>query len=258
MSSIVATKPFVRLVERNALSHQRTWLLFVAGLLEPLLYLLSIGIGVGSLVGTFRFGGQVVDYRSFVAPGLLATAAMNGAVFDTTFSFFIKLKYLKVFDAVLATPMEPRDVAKGEVAWALLKGSLYSLVFLVVMAAFGLTESWWAVLALPVTVLLAAACGAIGLAGASYLRSWTDFDFINLALAPQFLFAATFFPLSQYPGWLAVIVQLTPLYQGVALCRGLCLGLVGPGLFVHVAYLVALTWFGVRVAGRRIDVLLRS
>ena len=258
MSTLTTTRPFVRLVERHALSHRRTWLLPVSGLLEPILFLLSIGLGVGSLVGGIRFGGQVVPYRTFVAPGLLATAAMNGAAFDTTFGFFIRLKYQKAYDAVLATPLEPRDVATGEVVWAVIKGAAFSLAFLVTMAVLGLCRSWWALLALPATVLLGAACGALGLAGATYLRSWTDFDKINLALTPQFLLAATFFPLSRYPGWLRAVVQVTPLYQGVALCRALCLGHLTWGLLVNAAALVAMAAAGVTVAGRRIDTLLRS
>jgi lipooligosaccharide transport system permease protein len=253
-----ARRRFLRMTERTAVGYARAWPVLVTGLLEPLLYLLSIGIGVGALVGDVVFAGRTIPYETFVAGGMLATAAMNGAVFDTTFNFFIRLKYAKLYDAVLATPLEPRDVALGEVTWALLRGAFYSTVFLLTMTALGLVESWWGLLALPATVLIGAAFAAAGLAASTYMRSFLDFDFINLAITPMFLFSATFFPLEEYPGWLAVVVQLTPLYQGVALCRALTTGEVEPALLLHVAYLAAMVLVGVRIAGRRIDALLRS
>ena len=253
-----ARKRFLRMTERNVVGYARAWPVLLTGLFEPFLYLLSIGIGVGVLVGDVAYAGRQVPYETFVASGMLATAAMNGAVFDTTFNFFIRLKYAKLYDAVLATPLEPRDVALGEVTWALLRGAFYSAAFLVTMVAFGLTESWWAVLALPATVLIGAAFASVGLAASTYMRSFIDFDFVNLAITPMFLFSATFFPLSQYPDALAAVVRWTPLYQGVALCRALTTGEVHVGLLVHVAYLAAMVLVGVAVASRRIDGLLRS
>ena len=128
----------MRVVERNTLAYRRMWLAFITGLVEPLLYLLSIGIGVGGLVGKVPGpGGQPIPYDQFVAPGLMAAAAMNGAVLDTTFNFFFKFKYAHTFDAMLATPLEVGDVARGEVAWALIRGSVYSAVFLVTMVDHG-------------------------------------------------------------------------------------------------------------------------
>jgi lipooligosaccharide transport system permease protein len=252
-----ARKRFLRMTERNVVGYARTWPVLLTGLLEPFLYLLSIGIGVGALVGDVTYAGREVPYETFVASGMLATAAMNGAVFDTTFNFFIRLKYAKVYDAVLATPLEPRDVALGEVTWALMRGALYSTAFLVTMTAFGLTESWWTLAALPVTVLIGAAFASVGLAASTYMRSFLDFDFVNLTITPMFLFSATFFPIDRYPDGIATLVQLTPLYQGVALCRALTTGEVHVGLLVHVVYLVVMALVGVRIGGRRIDALLR-
>lgn len=249
---------FLRMTERNVLQYRRMWPIFVAGIFEPVFYLLSIGIGVGSLVGDVAYAGRAIPYETFVGSGMLATAAMNGAIFDTTFNFFIRLKYGKLYDAVLATPLEPRDVALGEVTWALARGAFYASCFLVTMALFGLIQSWWALLALPVTVLIGAAFASVGLAAATLLRSFLDFDFVNLAIIPMFLFSATFFPLSQYPDGIATIVQWTPLYQGVALCRALTTGEVHVGLLLHVLYLLVLTTVGIRFAGRRIDRMLRS
>ncbi len=252
-----ARRRFLRMTERNVVGYARAWPVLLTGVLEPFFYLLSIGIGVGALVGDVSYAGRSIPYETFVASGMLATAAMNGAVFDTTFNFFIRLKYAKLYDAVLATPLEPNDVALGEVTWALMRGAFYSAAFLVTMAAFGLTESWWAVLALPTTILIGAAFASVGLAASTFMRSFLDFDFINLAITPMFLFSATFFPLDQYPSGVAAVVRITPLYQGVALCRALTTGEVHVGLLGHVAYLAVLAVVGVAVAGRRIDSLLR-
>lgn len=249
---------FLRMTERNVLMYKRYWPAFIAGILEPILYLISIGLGVGSLVGDLPYAGRMIPYETFVASGMLATAAMNGAIFDTTFNFYIRLEYGKLYDAVLSTPLEPRDVALGEVTWALMRGAFYGACFLLTMLAFGLIDSWWAILALPVVVLIGAAFASVGLACATFLRSFLDFEYINLVLMPLFLFSATFFPLSQYPDWLAAIIEWTPLYQGVELCRALTSGEVSPHLFKNVLYLLAMATIGVRVAGRRIDRMLRT
>jgi lipooligosaccharide transport system permease protein len=246
-----------RLVERNALVYRRSWGVFLTGFLEPLFYLLSIGVGVSHLVHGFAGpGGRVIDYTSFVAPGLLAASAMNGALFDATYNIFFKLKYAKLYDAVLATPLAPRDVARGEITWALLRGGAYSAMFVVVMAAMGLVLSWWAVLALPAALLTAFAFGGAGMAMTTWMRSWQDFEYIQLAILPMFLFSGTFYPLSTYPPALRWFVEVTPLYQAVHLCRALTTGDVSLGLAVPVAYLAAMGAIGMAVSSRRLGVLL--
>jgi lipooligosaccharide transport system permease protein len=243
----------LRIVERNAIVYRRGWLVFLSGLVEPFLYLLSIGIGVGALVGKVPGpNGAPVEYDVFVAPGLMAAAAMNGAVLDTTFNFFIKLKYSHTYDAMLATPLGVRDVAIGEVLSALLRGAFYSTAFLIAMVAFGLVASWWALLAVPAALLIAFAFAGAGLGLTTFMRSWVDFDYVNLALVPMFLFSATFFPLSQYPDALQVVVKVTPLYQGVALLRGLTLGVVSWTMLLNVLYLAVMGLIGVRVATKRL------
>jgi lipooligosaccharide transport system permease protein len=247
-----------RVVERNAIVYRRNWVVFLSGLVEPFLYLLSIGIGVGALVGTVPGpGGTKVEYDVFVAPGLMAAAAMNGAVLDTTFNFFIKLKYSHTYDAMLATPLGVRDVAVGEVLSALLRGAFYSTAFLVAMLLFGLVSSWWAVLAVPAALLIAFAFAGAGLGLTTFMRSWVDFDYVNLALVPMFLFSATFFPLSRYPEALQIVVKLTPLYQGVALERGLTLGVVSWTMLINTLYLAVMGWAGLRLAGHRLALKLQ-
>jgi len=246
------------LVERHALVYRHTWLVFVSGVVEPLFYLLSIGVGLGKLVGSVYFDGGPVKYAAFVAPALLASASMNGALFDSTFNVFFRLKYEKFYDAALATPMRATDVALGEVTWALLRGGLYAVAFLVVMAAMGLIRSWWALAALPAAVLTGFAFAAGGMAATTYMRSWQDFEFVTVATLPMFLFSTTFYPLSVYPGALQVVVECTPLYQSVVVLRGLTLGEVGPGLLAHAAYLAVMGLAGLVIAGRRIGRLLLS
>lgn len=248
----------MHLVERNAKAYGRQRVVFLSSFFEPILYLFSVGIGVGALVGAIvTEGGQSVPYRAFVAPGLMAVAAMNGAIFDTTFNFFIKLKYAKSYDAILATPMGVHDVAAGEVIWALLRGALQAFAFLAVMAAVGLIESPLALLALPAALLIGMAFAGAGLAGATWIRSFVDFDYVALAMIPLFLFSGVFFPLSRYPETVSTVVQLTPLYQGVELQRALILGEVGPGLLFNVAYLAVMGVAGMRIAGRRLGRLIQ-
>ncbi len=244
------------LLARNLTVYRRGWVFFLTGFLEPVLYLFSIGVGVGALVGSFTFRGEEVGYAAFVAPAMLATAAMNGAVLDSTFNVFFKLRFQKVYDAVLATPMSTRDVARGEITWAVLRGAVYSAGFLVVMLAMGLIGSWWAVLALPAAVLVGFAFAAVGMALTTYMTSWQHFEYIQLAIMPMFLFSATFFPVETYDPVVRGVVEATPLYRGVVLCRELCTGLVTEESLVSVGYLLVLGLLGTAVATRRLRRLL--
>jgi lipooligosaccharide transport system permease protein len=246
-----------RLVERNLMVYRRSWLIIVSGFFEPLFYLLSIGIGIGKLVGHVTGpGGTPLSYKAFVAPALLASSAMNGAVYDSTMNVFFKLKYAKVYDAVLSTPVGVGDVAVGEITWALMRGVLYSTAFLIIMAALGDVSSPWALLALPAAVLIGFGFAAIGMAATTFLRSWTDFDFVQLAVLPMFLFSTTFYPLSTYPRWLQLVVECTPLYHGVSMLRDLCTGAVGPSMLVDAAYLVVMGLIGAAITSRRLAGLL--
>ena len=245
-----------RLVQRNLVTGRRQWLLIVSGFFEPVFFLLGLGIGVGKLVGDLEYAGQLVPYRDFVAPALLAAAAMNGAVYESTINVFAKLKWGKVYEGVLATPLGVRDVALAELTYALMRGGVYAGGFVVVMAALGLVDTPWAAVAIPASLLVGAAFAAVGLVAVTVMRSWADFGFMEVVTLPLFLFSATFVPLAEYPQAVQWILPLTPLYHGVELLRGLTLGEVGPGLLVHVGYLVAMTAVGLAVADRRLARLL--
>jgi len=245
------------LVERNVRVYRNEWLVLVSGFLEPVFYLFSIGVGVSQLVGDVELpGGQVVTYTAFVAPAMLAASAMNGAIIDATFGLFFKLKYNKLYDAVLATPVTPVDVAVGEITWALARGSLYSAAFIVVMLFMGLITSWWALLALPAVVLTGFCFAAAGTACTTYMRSWQDFSYITLVQLPLFLFSATFYPISVYPESLQWVVRLSPLYHSAQLLRELTTGTVGLASLWHVLVLALLGVIGMVVTGRRLEKLL--
>ncbi len=245
------------LVLRNFIVYKSAWKLFLTGFLEPVLYLFSIGIGVGQLIDGFTFHGEQVSYAAFVAPAMLATSAFNGALLDSTFNVFFKLTYEKLYDQILATPLTTGDIARGEITWGLIRGSVYSAAFLVVMVAMGLVHSWWAVLALPAAILVAFAFSAVCMALTTWMKSWQDFDKITLAQMPLFLFSATFFPVEAFGnGVLRWIVEATPLYRGVVLCRELPTGVVTWESAVSVVYLVVMGVVGLLVVRRRLDALL--
>ncbi len=244
------------MVERNLTHYRRHWIIIFSGFFEPLLYLLGIGYGVGSIVPAIHVGGRALTYAAFVAPALMASSAMNGAIYETSFNFFFKLKEQKLFHAILATPMGVADIALGEIGWALMRGSIYAVGFIVVMAALHLLASPWAILALPAAMLLGFTFASIGTAVTTFVRTWQDFDLVQLVLLPLFLFSATFTPISLYPTALQVVIELTPLYHGVDLIRGLTTGVLGPGLLLDVAYLAALSAIGLAISGRRLQILL--
>lgn len=240
-------------IERNLVLFPHFWKVLLAGFIEPVLYLVAIGYGIGSLIKNIPLGdGHYVSYAVFVAPALMASSAMNGAIFETTFNMFFKLRHVKLYDGVVTTPVGVEDVAAGEVIWAVARGSVYSVGFIVVMLVLHLVASPWAILAIPGALLVGVAFAAVGVAGTTFIRQWQDLDTVQLILQPMFLFSATFFPITVYPPALRVVVELTPLYHGIDLIRGLTTGAVGVGLLGDVTYLVAIALIGVTVAALRL------
>jgi lipooligosaccharide transport system permease protein len=246
-----------RLVERNIVFFARVRGVLISGIIEPLFYLLGIGYGVGALVGTVAGpDGRPIDYTLFVAPGIMASSVMNGVIADTTFNFFGKLKWTKLYDALLATPIGVDDVAVGEALWAIIRGGLYATAFTIVMGLLGLIHSPLALLALPASLLIGYGFAGAGLAATTFMRKWQDFDLIFVVTLPLFLFSATFFPIDAYPEPLRILVALTPLYHGVEILRGLTIGAVGPELLLHAGYLVVMGTVGLLIATRRLAILL--
>lgn len=247
-----------RLVYRHVVCNRRSWLIFSTGFFEPVFYLLSIGVGVAVLAGAMTLpDGRAVSYQEFVAPAMLAAAAMNGALMEVTFNCVFRMRYSKLYDSILATPMRPWDVARGEVTWALLRGGIYSAGFIVVMVALGLGRSWWTLLALPAALLIGYCFAGIGLFAGTLMRGWQDFDLLQILILPLFLFSGTFYPLSAYPAWLSATVAWTPLAQGVELTRGLTTGTPGAPMVGNVIYLLALGSLGLYLASRRVTKVLQ-
>lgn len=229
------------------------WVLLASGFAEPLLYLLSIGFGVGALIGDVHTdGGTTVSYARFVAPAMLAASAMSGALSEATFNFFGKMKHMKLYDAIVATPVRSMEIAFGELMWAMFRGAIYSAAFLVIMVYMHLTTALWAVPAFLATLLVSFTFGGVGMAITTYMKGWQDFDLIATIQVALFLFSSTFTPLSVYHReWIRVLVQLSPLYQAVALTRDLTLADVSWADLIHVGYLLALAAFGLWLASRR-------
>jgi lipooligosaccharide transport system permease protein len=195
---------------RNLMVHRHTWTLLAFGVVEPVLYLLSIGIGVGVMIGPLHTLGPSVTYPMYIAPGLLATAAMNGSINATSIGVFDNLRYGSMYQTMISTPIRPRGIAFGETAWALIRGAIKATGFLAVMTAAGLVRSPWALLAVPAAVLIGYTFAAAGLLIATLLREWADTQLIQLILLPMFLFATTFYPLSVYPvpvQWLVRVLR---------------------------------------------------
>jgi lipooligosaccharide transport system permease protein len=245
-------------VERNVATLRTAyWVVMVTGFLEPVLYLFSIGVGVGALVGDLTLpDGRVVGYAAFVAPAMLASSAMTGALSETTFNFFGKMKFMKLYDGILATPVRPIEIALGELAWAMLRGNIYAAAFLVVMVVMGLTSAGLAVVAFGAAMLVGFAFGGAGMALSTFMRSWQDFDLMASAQYALFLFSGTFVPAQAYPSVLRWLVEATPLYRSVDLVRGVTTGSWSWIQLVDVAYLLALFALGLAVAGRRMGKLL--
>ena len=245
------------LVERSVRVSRAGWAIFVSGAAEPFLYLLAFQLGFGKLVTEVAGpDGRPMGYVAFVAPALLATSAMNGAIFESTYNMFFKLRYAKLYDAMLATPIGPLDVAIGEIGWAMTRGGIYAVAFLAIAAAMGLLASWWALLMVPAALLVGLAFSAIGMALVTFLKSTAQFDYIALVLMPMFLFATTFFPLSVYPEPLQWVVRCLPLYHAIELMRGLATGLLSGSMLINLAYLLVLGALGLWASTRRIAKLL--
>jgi lipooligosaccharide transport system permease protein len=240
------------IVERNAMVHRRTWLILVSGFFEPLFYLLFFVYPLGDVIGEIALDDQTLEYAAFVAPALLAASAMNGAYYDAT-NVFWKLRYAKVYDAMLSTPISPADVALGETLYAVLRAVLYSAAFLNIILVLGLVESWWGLAILPACLVIGFGFAGAGIAAMTWMRSWQDFDLIQLVMLPMFLFATTFFPLEVYPEAIEWVIQALPLYHGIELVRSLATGAVSAFQLVNIAYLLAMGLVGMAIAGRRID-----
>lgn len=235
---------------------RQNWKVVVSGFFEPVFYLLAMGYGLGNLVGHVTGpGGRPISYAAYIAPALLASAAMNGAILDSTWNVFFKLKFARLYEGMLATPLAPGDVAVGEIVMALFRGLLYALGFMAVLVVLGLVVSWWAIGMIPVALLIAFGFAALGFAVTSYARSFQQMDLIFIVLLPMFLFSSTLYPIDVYPTAIQWLVMALPLWHGIELMRQLAFGVVGWSTLGHAAYFVVLAVLGIWLATRRLRAL---
>jgi len=245
------------ILERSLIAFKSsTWFAVLSGFLEPLLYLFSFGYGVGKLIGDITMpNGTVISYAMFIAPGLLATSAMNGAIYDSTWNVYFKLNESKLYQGMLATSLGPLDVALGEIMSALLRGFVYALGFMSVAVPMGLIPSWWGVLVVPAAVLIAFGFASLGMAITSYFKSYQQMGLINISLLPIFLFSGSFYPLTVFPDWAQIIIKCLPLWHAIELVRNLSLGIIGIGLIPHILYFLVMITLGLFFTTKRLNAL---
>jgi len=258
----MAAPPALRVVEYGARVYRRTWRgSVISTFLNPVLYLLAMGVGLGKLVDAGSGGSDLaIPYLTFLAPGLLAATAMQTAAGDASFPVMAGIKWRKTFHATLATPLEVRDLVFGHLGWVTIRVTFVSVVYAAIMTAFGATTPLQGLLAVPPAVLTGTAFAAAVTAYTARLKDETGLSTLfRFGIVPLFLFSGTFFPVSQLPDWIEWLAYATPLFHGVSLCRGLALGLafnVPP--MVSIAYLVAFAiaggWLALRFMRRRLVV----
>jgi lipooligosaccharide transport system permease protein len=233
-----------------------TWMVVASGFVEPVFYLLAFGYGIGQFIdGTTDGNGNPITYAQFIAPALLATSAMNGAIYDSTWNVFFKMHFGKIYNGMLSTSMGTLDVALGEISWALLRGLAYAIGFMAVVMPMGLVPSGWGLLAIPASVLIAFGFASIGMGVTSYLKSHQQMQWIQLVMLPMFLFSGTFFPLTIYPEAVQWFIQALPLWQAIELIRGLTLGIMNIAMLSHVLYFVVMIIGGLYFTTRRLTAL---
>lgn len=260
-----SNKPLAALYGRNATSVIERGLLatktsnasiMISGFVEPVLYLLSMGIGLGAIVGNVMGpDGQPMSYAAYIAPALLAVSAMNGAIYDSTMNVFFKMNFAKLYQNMLYTSLGPLDVAIGEIFLALLRGFMYATGFTIIMWFMGLITNPAGLLMVPAAVLIAFGFASIGMGITSFLKTFQQLDWITFIMLPMFLFSATFYPLSVYPEPIQWLIQAMPLWHGVELLRQLSIGFFTPSMLVHVGYFVVMIVAGVTLTTTRLRAL---
>jgi lipooligosaccharide transport system permease protein len=230
---------------------------FVAGFVEPVLFLIAFGYGVGGMVGNLTdSSGNDISYVAYIMPALLATSAMNGAIFDSTWNVFFKMHFAKLYQGMLATSLGTLDVAIGEIGWAMFRGMIYAIGFVSVVGSLGLIPSiGGAALAVVCATLVAFAFASVGMGITSYMKSFQQLDMVNFFLLPMFLFSGTLFPVTIFPQWAQFLIQALPLRQAIDLIRDAMNLNLNLGMLGHVAYFAAMIIGGLFFTTRRLTAL---
>nr|WP_191910421.1 ATP-binding cassette domain-containing protein [Microbispora cellulosiformans] len=211
----------------------------VPNFFEPVFSLAALGIGLGFYVDGAAIGSS---YASFVAPGLLAVTAMNGAVFEVTYNVFVRLRHARSYDAAVTSPVEPPDIALGELMWALTRCLVYTGVYLAIVAALGYAPASTAPLAVPALLPLGLVFACAGLIFTGVVRAINAYSyFYTLVLTPLTMLSGVFFPTKRLPPVLRAVAEVSPLHHGVELSRALVITGDLPAAAGHLGWLVALS-----------------
>ena len=255
-SSVFAGRP-ATVAERNLRTlKSSSGLTFVAGFVEPVLFLIAFGFGVGGMVGNITENGESISYAAYIMPALLATSAMNGAIFDSTWNVYFKMQFAKLYEGMLATSLGTLDVALGEIGWAMFRGFVYSIGFVSVVGALGLVPTFGgALLAIAAAAIVSFAFASVGMGITSYVKSFQQLDMITFLLLPMFLFSGTLFPLSIFPDWAQFLIQGLPLRQAIELVRDAMTLNISVSMLGHVAYFAVMIIGGLFFTTRRLTAL---
>ncbi|GAA4915138.1 ABC transporter permease [Nesterenkonia rhizosphaerae] len=248
----------IRAVFQRGLSAIRNnrGVIFISGFLEPVLFLTSFGLGISPMIsGVEAADGGTVSYAAFIAPALLAVSAMNGAIFDSTWNVFFKLKITKLYQTMMSTSLGPLDVAVGEIFLALFRGGIYGLGFLGVLLATGLVDPLSALLMWFTALFIALGFASVGMAVTSFMKRFQQMDWMMMILMPMFLFSATLFPIEVYPQGVQWVIQAFPLWHGVELMRDIAFWDFGTMTLVHIGYYLVMVAVGMTVAAYRMKKL---
>jgi lipooligosaccharide transport system permease protein len=243
-----------RVLEYNARVYRQTWRGGLTTMfLSPVLYLAAMGFGVGRFVDAAGTAEEVlggVPYAEWLAPGLMAAQAMQVGAFAVTYTIMGRIRWNRVYQGMLATPVSIPGIVVGELGWVAIRLALAGSVFLAVMTVFGLATAPSAILAVPAAVLTGLAFAAPVIAFTATQRNDQGFNAIfRFGITPLFIFSGTFFPIEQLPELLRLIAYVTPLWHGVDLIRSLVLGTAEPALAaVHVAVLAGFGLAGLAAA----------
>lgn len=189
--------------------------------LDPLFYLLGMGYGLGSMISPIKG----ISYVEFIAPALLASVMMSAPFFECTIGTFVRIQYQKTFDAMISTPLSVEDVVTGDLLYGASRATLQGTAIMIVLVFFGLVKSPLGFLILPLLFIIALAFGSLALFYTSFIPAINYVDyFFTLVMTPMFIFAGTFFPISQLPHWAQKVAYFMPLYHAVNITRGLSFG----------------------------------
>ncbi|HSO19055.1 MAG TPA: ABC transporter permease, partial [Desulfosarcina sp.] len=231
---------FMKVWQRNLVTYQKIWKVsFITPLLEPMLYILAFGLGFSGMISGVSYGGASLTYTQFMAPALIAVAAMYHAFFETTYASFVRMYYQKTFDGMLATPLSLEEIIIAEIVWAATKSAAAAGIMAVVLGFLGFVDFPMGVLLIPAAFLGGLAFGAVGLFITGITPSIEMFNLpIFLFITPMFLFSGTFFPVSNLPEWARPLALAFPLHHLVELIRRLAIGVSETNLLISLAYLI--------------------